>query len=70
MSKLTHYTPKMLTEYSLFTLLVSRSEQVISTDNGFILKKINENEIPRALSELPANWPGRFSQKGWLGLAS
>ena len=54
----------MLTEYSLFTLLVSRSEQVISTDNGFILKKINENEIPRALSELPANWPGRFSQKG------
>jgi hypothetical protein len=23
--------------------------------------------IPRALSELPANWPGRFSQKGWLG---
>ena len=23
-----------------------------------------------ALSELPANWPGRFSQKGWLGLAS
>ena len=29
-----------------------------------------ENEIPRALSELPANWPGRFSQNGWLGLAS
>ena len=24
----------------------------------------------RVLSELPANWPGGFSQKGWLGLAS
>ena len=30
----------------------------------------NYFQIPRALSELPANWPGRFSQKGWLGLAS
>ena len=26
-------------------------------------------KIPQALSELPANWPGRFNQKGWLGLA-
>ena len=29
----------------------------------------NYFQIPRALSELPANWPGRFSQKGWLGLS-
>ena len=30
----------------------------------------NYFQIPRALLELTANWPGRFSQKGWLGLAS
>ena len=29
-----------------------------------------ENEIPGALSELPDNWLGQFSPKGWLGLAS
>ena len=27
-------------------------------------------QILRALSELPANWPSQFSQKGWLGQAS
>ena len=26
-------------------------------------------QISRALSELPTNWPGRLSQKSWLGLA-
>ena len=32
----------------------------------------NHFQIPRALSELPANWAwsGQFSQKAWLGLAA
>ena len=30
----------------------------------------NYFQIPQALSVLPANWPGWFSPKGWLGLAS
>ena len=30
----------------------------------------NHFQIPQALSELPANWPSQFSQKGWLGQAS
>ena len=29
----------------------------------------NYFQIPRSLSELPTNWPGRLSQKSWLGLA-
>jgi len=33
-------------------------------------KKIKrEKKIQWALSELPATWPSRFSQKGWLALA-
>ena len=33
-------------------------------------KRDKRKKIPPALSELPAIWPGRFSQNGWLGLAS
>ena len=39
----------------------------------FLDKNVGENichwnyfQIPQALSELPANWPGQFSQKGYL----
>ena len=48
-----------------------RSSQAISTDNGFILKKTNQNMKQKMKSHkpfqsyLPANWPGWFSQKGW-----
>ena len=51
--------------------------QAISTDTSFETKMLVKSgaieiyfQMPQALSELPANWPGRFSQKGWLGLAS
>ena len=27
--------------------------------------KTKIKKIPQALSDLPANWPGRFSQKDW-----
>ena len=30
----------------------------------------NYFQIPRALSELPANWPGLTSLSGWIGWAS
>ena len=60
------------------TLHVSRSEyprdkpflltMVSYSKNNYNREKINK--IPQALSELPANGPGQFSQKGWLGLAS
>ena len=51
--------------------------QAISKDNGFMSNKMNEKfqrkerkEISQFLSDLPASWSVRLSQKGWLGLAS
>jgi hypothetical protein len=49
--------------------------QAISTDTSFEIKmmvKIYAIEIifKSFQSYLLSNWPGRFSQKDWLGLAS
>ena len=58
------------------TLFWIPERQAISTDNGFIFKKISQNQNikgkknPQALLALPASWPGWFSQKGrqlWKG---
>ena len=62
----------------MYTLLLSGSEYLaISKDNGFMSNKMNEKfqrkerkEISQFLSDLPASWSVRLSQKGWLGLAS
>ena len=40
--------------------------QFWSKNDGENICHWNYFQIPRALSELPANFPGRFSQKGWM----
>ena len=67
------YIPSTLNiDLILCTLLVSRSEYprdkpFLLTMVSYLKKKIKLKEkkkLPQALSELPANWLDRFSQKG------
>ena len=56
----------------MYTLLVSRSEYprdkpFLLTIVSYLKKRKEKKKIPRALSELPANWPGLTQWSRYVG---
>ena len=60
--------------HTAHTLFWIPKKQAISIDTSFEIKMTGKicaiETIFNSLSELHASWPGRFSQKGWVGLVS